>query len=426
MGLFIGALGSGCAREGDELTIVSPWSEPERDLLATAFRRWAEANPAVATGPVRIHWIPLAPGDDPTRAVRRRVPPDLLLGGAAAVYHRLARSRWLIPIERTAHPPWCVARRVPIGLAINLKVFQAATATATATARRPPDLEASSRNAPRPELLAFDDFRRDPVALAWAKGELTAGSWAEGYARLVRDAGHPRRIGRQAGAAMAAVERGEAAMTPIPAPTPGGQSARPDALVFQEVEDAAEWVEGVAVVRGGSHPSLAQEFVRFLADRGQAETPSSCDLKDDPAVDPLLADLLGATLVDAQDELRAAWARLRAAGLPDRAVRWMTEPPPWPPASIARMIEQGEHGGTLLDTLTGELAPEPDVRAYLSRSWLAPPRMVDGALLDELTRAVDGRLMREPRFRAWLCGEWTAWARQRYQRVARLAGAAVP
>ena len=104
----------------------------------------------------------------------------------------------------------------------------------------------------------------------------------------------------------------------------------------------------------------------------------------------------------------------------------MTEPPPWPPASISRMLQRGEEGGTLLESLTGEVVPETDVRAWLLRSWLAPPRPVDGTLLAELARAVDGRLIREPRFRAWLRGEWTAWARQRYRRVARLAERAIP
>ena len=49
-----------------------------------------------------------------------------------------------------------------------------------------------------------------------------------------------------------------------------------------------------------------------------------------------------------------------------------------------------------------------------------------GPCLAELAGAADGRLAREPRFRAWLRGEWTAWTRQLYRRVARLAGGYVP
>ena len=76
----------------------------------------------------------------------------------------------------------------------------------------------------------------------------------------------------------------------------------------------------------------------------------------------------------------------------------------------------------LLETLCRQLAPDADVRAWLLRSWIAPGRLVDGGLLAELAGADDGRLVREPRFRAWLRSEWTAWARQRYRRVARVAG----
>jgi hypothetical protein len=143
----------------------------------------------------------------------------------------------------------------------------------------------------------------------------------------------------------------------------------------------------------------------------------------------LLADLLGATLVDAQDELVAAWAKLAAAaypGYPKRAERWMTEAPPWPPASVDKLLKKGEEGAMLLETLTTQIAPDADVRNWLLRSWLAPARRVDGRLLTELAGAEGGRLVREPRFRMWLRSEWTAWARQRYRRVTRLAERAVP
>ena len=100
----------------------------------------------------------------------------------------------------------------------------------------------------------------------------------------------------------------------------------------------------------------------------------------------------------------------------------MTEPPPWPPASVAKMMTGvGENGMSMVETLAGELATEPSVRAWLVRSWLSPPRLIDDAMREELALAAGGRLCREPRFRDWLRAEWTAWARQRYRRVARLA-----
>ena len=54
-------------RDGDELLIASTWPEAERNTLAKAFRQWAESTPGAATGPVRVTWIALAPGDDLTQ-----------------------------------------------------------------------------------------------------------------------------------------------------------------------------------------------------------------------------------------------------------------------------------------------------------------------------------------------------------------------
>ena len=77
----------------------------------------------------------------------------------------------------------------------------------------------------------------------------------------------------------------------------------------------------------------------------------------------------------------------------------------------------------MIETLAAEVAPEPPARAWLLEELAFAgrgPSMT--SFLSELTQAAEGRLCREPRFRAWLREEWTAWARQRYRRVARWAG----
>ncbi len=141
----------------------------------------------------------------------------------------------------------------------------------------------------------------------------------------------------------------------------------------------------------------------------------------------LIADLLGSTLVDAQDELWVAVRALDQVADRDKAIDWLIEPPPWPPASVTKYLSrEGERAMALIETLAAEVAPEAPSRAWLLRSWLSPPRSVDRALLSELAQAADGRLCREGRFRAWLREEWTAWARQRYRRVARWAGSRPP
>jgi hypothetical protein len=275
--------------------------------------------------------------------------------------------------------------------------------------------------------LTFDDPRRDPVALAWAKAVLAEGEgegdWARGYARLVRLAGGRRPPGRQPGAARAALERGEAAMTPSAAP-----GSRDPGVIPVRFEDRAgwpDWVEGVAIVRGTSQAEAARNLVRDLAGAGTAAADPVSSSAADPDrtldADALLADLLGASLVEARYELTAAWAVLDSGGRRDRAEMWMTQAPPWPPASVEKILRSEPGAMAMLETLAAQLSPAADTRAWLLRSWIAPGRTVDGRLLDELAAAVDGRLVREPRFRGWLRGEWTAWARQRYRRVARQA-----
>jgi hypothetical protein len=193
-------------------------------------------------------------------------------------------------------------------------------------------------------------------------------------------------------------------------------------------EAATALAEGAAAIAGPGRLALARAFLRFLADRHSAKPLMESEASD-PDKSDLLADLLGATLVDSQDELLAAWAVLGGpdASAPQAAVAWMTEPPPWPPASIEKLqVRGGDRGLALAHDLAGQLAPDPELRFWLIQSWLRPRRLIDEALLTELAHAAGGKLVREPRFRSWLRGEWTAWARQRYRRVARLASAAVP
>jgi hypothetical protein len=162
--------------------------------------------------------------------------------------------------------------------------------------------------------------------------------------------------------------------------------------------------------------AVRERFGRASASGGKT------NLGDSDLVGSLVADLLGATLVDSQDELWTAWRALEGRSDRERALAWLVEPPPWPPASVSRYLgREGERAMALIETLSVEVAPAAPARAWLKRSWLSPPRKVDQVFLAELSQAAGGELCREPRFRAWLREEWTAWARQRYRRVARWA-----
>lgn len=228
----------------------------------------------------------------------------------------------------------------------------------------------------------FNDPRHDSRSLVQAEQRLRRGDWAAGYAQLVRAADTPSPPARRLGSAFA----------------PGS--------VFEGVSVVPSSMRGLQV---------AQEFRNPIDARSVEASPLGTE------ADSLLADLLGSTLIDSRDELRAAWSALESADHPARLEMWMTQPPPWPPASVAKLLAGGSNGMAMLETLAGQVAPEPATRAWLIRSWLAPGRTVDGRLFNEIADAVDGRLVREPRFRAWLRSEWTAWARQRYRRVARQA-----
>lgn len=134
---------------------------------------------------------------------------------------------------------------------------------------------------------------------------------------------------------------------------------------------------------------------------------------------PLLPELLGAVLVDTQPELIEAQRAVDAAGLAARSKRWLV-PPPWPPASIAK-LKRSDPSGALVESLAEQVVPDFASRLWLLESWNRPPRPIDAHLLRELGDAAEGKLVAEPRFREWLAVEWRTWARQCYRRVDREA-----
>ena len=384
--------GSGCDWKGDEtLVIATNWTAAERDGLEAGFRAWVKVHPDLAIRPFRIVWIILAEGRDPT-AIVGRVPVDLVLGGPAASYDRLAAEGRLD--NR-------VIRRSPLGLAARRPIRAALRAMSGMILGEP---EMAGR-------VALDDPRGAPITLEWAKARLGSGTWSQGYAELVRTAGNARAIGRNEGAAQARLERGEDVLVPVSLL----QIADRAGVGFVHPDEAPDWVEGVGLMHEARHPARARSFWEFLGARPGTGLPSS---PGGPRADPLLADLLGATLVDAQDELRAAWSALVRAGRPAAWEERMTAAPPWPPASVAA-LRGGPDAALWVETLAEQVAPLAEARDWLLTSWERPPRPIDGRFLDDLAGAAGGRLAQEPRFRAWLRGEWTAWARQRYRWVVR-------
>jgi hypothetical protein len=375
---------SGTEIGGPVLRVATSWARSDREEIECELRDRAERAKSI-----RLIWIELPEGIPLSRLSDHLPPVDVFLGGPLAEYERLARAGTLQPLEEDAPSRWRVARRSMIDRGSPL-----------------------GQGAERP---ALDDPRVSPVTLAWAAGVLGNANWQDGYAALVRDFGHSlHRPGWVAGGALASSMR-EPGWSPLASRGPGtSRDVGPDSrsIVYEE---------GVGIVRGTRHEAAARRFLEYLASRPLIPGGSS-ERTIDPDATDLLADLLGATLVDAQDELRAAWKLLDRgdSSVSAQAVRWLSEPPPWPPASVEKLQNRGgDRAIAMVHDLAGQIAPDPALRFWLIQSWLKPRRLFDRALLAELSRAEDGRLVREPRFRAWLRGEWTAWARQRYRRVAR-------
>src|SRR3954468_24159619 len=97
----------GCARPGAGApTIATTWPVADQAALESEFRRWAEATREAAAPAAPFAWLRLAPGEDLGRGAARDPHIDVLLGGSATQYRRLAGRGRLAPIEQPGLPLW--------------------------------------------------------------------------------------------------------------------------------------------------------------------------------------------------------------------------------------------------------------------------------------------------------------------------------
>jgi hypothetical protein len=306
-----------------------------------------------------IVWRRVARGDDPTRIVEAGLPVAVVLGGPWASFERLdAQGRWHAAAD--AAPPYGRWQIVP-------------------RARRPLD----------PVARVWSDPRRDPAARGEVRRELAGSAWPGAYAEALLGQG-----GQTTAEGSTRDDLDSAADSPL------------TALEF----------EPIAIV-GGRADSATAEFLRALDAR-----PIEAIHARAATLEPVLLELAGACFVDASAELhRAIEIEPR---LSSRHRGFLLEPPPWPPASVTRLREQASSGsveaGRWLETLAREIEPDDERRARVLESWESLPRAVDSELLDLLVSELS-TASPNPRFRSWLRAEWTAWARQRFRRVVRLA-----
>ncbi|MDB5351899.1 MAG: hypothetical protein JWN86_3146 [Planctomycetota bacterium] len=386
----------GCSPSAsDRVVIATNWS-------ASACSEVSRALSSAPT-PIDVVWIRVAGSEDPTRILYRPARVDLVLGGPAASYGRLHAQKRLLDVADGGRQPWLTTNRRSIGLVVNSAARDALGLTG-ATAPDDPrladrvtivDPRNDSDGALINRLAHFSTFPRE---------------WASEYARLVRVAANARTVTRDAAGAVRELESRRAVVASLGLDP---SDSRPGLETYPERLGDGIPAQGLGIVASSSHAKAARVVVEFLKGRGFVESE-----KNPPPGVLLLPDLLGSTLVDAQSELRAARRALSRESDSERALAWMTEAPPWPPASISRMRLKSD-GAALIQTLAGQIAPDDSARDWLIRSWNRSEKPMDGVTLDGIATAAEGRLIAEPRFRAWLRAEWTAWARQRYRRVIR-------
>ncbi len=357
---------AGCSPSGsDRLTIATNWP-------ASQCEAW-DGLLAALPAPIRVRWIRVGKAEDPSAILARRNAVDLVLGGPTASYERLAAQKKLQPIDAKSDRNW---------LAI---VRRATDSGFHASARKLAEPEGSlSSDDPRfADRFVMVDPRRDIDSVLGSRLAASAddpAKWRSEYAHLVRAASNISSISLDA-----------------------------------EPDSPGPWpaLQGLGIAVSAPHPEQARSAIKVLIERRLVESSPA-----PRAGQSLVPDLLGATLVDAHSQLRSARIALTGKANVERSRSWMTEAPPWPPASITLMRLKPD-GEALIVTLAGQVAPDFAARDWLLRSWNRSPKPIDGGTLDEIARAADGQLIAEPRFRAWLRSEWTAWARQRYRRVVR-------
>ena len=284
-----------------------------------------------------------------------------------------------------------------------------------------------------PELrgqVALDDPRADPACLALARRRLGQGDWAAGYAELVRTAGNARPIGRGGGSARASVERGEAAVAPVVLTTDASAATTSGPIELVIVAWCTLACGGRrACARGApSRGSAGVPPVPYRSARGGAGKRASIGRRESESIN--------------------SWPTCSAR--PWSTPRWSFARPGRPWRGRARRSEPMRRPGSRSLRPGHRLRSSAFARATSSGPWSRPwrsssaptskcgagcssiggeggaSRSIDGALIAELANALEGRVANEPRLRAWLRAEWTAWARQRYRAAMRPAEVLIP
>lgn len=183
-----------------------------------------------------------------------------------------------------------------------------------------------------------------------------------------------------------------------------------------EADESQFWPESISFSAQNSDLlELREQFLRFLRETDRLRTTTGLT----PASvfrDSFRRDLATIVTHDLRDKIREVWRVIEPAGgeLRTRVETYLTELPPWPPASVTSL--QKRRGFEFVVALIEQVAANGDQRTWLVQNFQEAPNPLQMELLDQ---ALDGSFLKNIRFRAWIRAEWKAWINQRCRRAIR-------
>jgi len=181
-----------------------------------------------------------------------------------------------------------------------------------------------------------------------------------------------------------------------------------------QADEVPHWPEGLTFLDSDASGAVLRDLFRqFCVETKRLAATVSAAVT---ITSEFATDLAAILLADCRADLQAAWRVIDQSTGEERArtERYLTERPPWPPASVQDLARR--RGFEYVVALVEQMAVDGDERYWLIHEFQQPAGLVD---LNRLEKAVDGRLKQSIRFRAWLRAEWSTWVRQRCRRVQR-------
>lgn len=378
------------ARDGS-IRILTPWGKSLRQDFEDSFARWIAVDGA---NPVAIRWLAVTDSQlaaaSPENALRFA---DVILGGRR-FDHALPNQ----PGLATASLKPC---RYPVIQSIpgNESARPAPTGSGPQTVAAP---------------LGIGEDPADPVTNAYFLSIFEdAPDQAAGYARWIRTVGTSL-----ASEMLKATAFWRVALSESPQPDRSREmlwAGGPGTLRVLGLDGSSpiHWPESMTWNSETGPEPHVDLLVRFGTRSGWFASGPATDVSRPSEIREMMARLLR---LDCRPELIQAWSEIQAAVSERRpeAEKYLTTPPPWPPASIQRLRQ--ERGFEFVVALADQLAIDAAQRDVLIDEFGKPDGLLDFRMIESADR---GRLASSSRFVDWLHAEWAAWVKQRCRRTVR-------